>query len=183
MTTPAGWDGILDSDERILWQGRPDQAFHTKPGNLFQVVFGMFFTGFALFWISKASEMNSGFSAFGLIFVAAGVYMVFNAILGETLKRRQTHYTLTNRRAFIARNSPFKGKSLKSYPIEPDTVVEFQAGPPDTIIFASETHRSDKGRTYTVPIGFERIEGGTEVLRHIRAIQTKTTAIDNEAEA
>ena len=26
MTTPAGWQGILDDGERILWQGRPDPA-------------------------------------------------------------------------------------------------------------------------------------------------------------
>ncbi|MGR3492221.1 MAG: aspartate carbamoyltransferase catalytic subunit, partial [Shimia sp.] len=84
--------------------------------------------------------------------------------------RRHTWYTLTTRRAFIATDKPIVGRKLSSYPLAPDTKIDFIDGPPDTIHFAEKTHRGDNGTTVT-PIGFERIDGGREVLRLMRGVQ------------
>ncbi|HBZ44860.1 MAG TPA: aspartate carbamoyltransferase catalytic subunit [Maritimibacter sp.] len=167
MSQAPGWEGLLDEGEDILWQGRPDQSFHMGVGKIFTVVFGLFFAGFALFWMIMASQAPGGFWMFGLIHFSVGVAMVFWSIYGSTYSRRNTWYTLTDRRAFIATDFLTKGKSLESYPLK-DALVDFKAGPPDTIHFATEERRGSKGRRYTVPVGFERIQDGHEVMRLIR---------------
>lgn len=175
-TAPAGWDGILDEGERIVWQGRPDPSFHLSIGTVFIAVFGLFFAGFALFWMVMASRAGGVFWMFGLIHFSAGVGIIFFGTYWDTLRRRGTWYTLTDRRAFIATNLPFKGKRLQSYPITAETALDFTAGPQATIHFAREERRGNKGRRYTVPVGFERIADGDAVYRLFRKVQEGSAA-------
>ena len=51
MSVP-GWEGILDKDETILWQGRPDGRFHVGGKGIAGGVFGLFFAA----RIKKLSE-------------------------------------------------------------------------------------------------------------------------------
>jgi hypothetical protein len=168
MSTPTGWEGILDEGERILWQGRPGQEFHIGIGQVFGALFGLFFAGFALFWMVMAAQAGGAFWMFGLIHFSAGVAMVVGTLYGNTWKRRHTWYTLTDRRAFVATDLPFKGRNLKSYPIKPDTLIDYSAGPPATIQFAEEWKRGSKGRRYKVKVGFERIADGEHVMSKVR---------------
>ena len=175
-----GWEGILDPGERILWQGRPDQRFHVDGGDLFGAGFGLIFAGFAVFWMLMAARMDAPFWMFGLIHFSVGVGLVFKTILGPTLQRRQTWYTLTDRRAFIATDSARKGRRLQSYPIDPDIRISFFEGPPDTLHFARETRTTDKGRTYTVPLGFDRIADGHKVFALLRQVQRDEKTRDRD---
>lgn len=170
QTTPSGWEGILDSEEKVLWQGRPDPGFYMPPGNLALVLFGMFFAGFAIFWMIMASMAPGPFWMFGLIFFFIGMGMVLNSIFGTTFRQRRTWYTLTDRRAFVATDLPVKGRGLKSYPIKPDTVIDYQVELLASIHFATE-YRTANNSSYRVPIGFERIAEGEEVMRLIREVQ------------
>ncbi len=174
MTTPAGWQGILDDDENILWQGRPDGAVKWKPGNFFTLVFGLFFAGFALFWMAMAAKAGGGFWMFGLIHFAVGLGIAIGPPFLSAWRRRHTWYTLTNKRAFIATDLPFIGRKLDSYPIDADTVLTFAAGDLASIYFAKRTKRGKNG-TYTVDVGFESIADGTEVYRLLRNIQKADT--------
>jgi hypothetical protein len=171
MSAAPGWEGILDDGEKILWQGRPDGGFYFKPGNIATFVFGLFFAGFALFWMVMAASAGGGFWMFGLIHFAVGIGLSFGAIFWGTLRRNRTWYTLSDRRAFIATDLPFKGKELRSYPIERDTVLDYRQGRFSTIFFTDEVRRGNKGRRYTVPIGFERISEGEKVYRLMRDVQ------------
>jgi len=171
-TVPAGWEGILDPDERILWQGRPGQGFHIDPGQGAMALFGMAFAGFALFWMAMASMAGGFFWMFGLIHFSVGLGIVGSGIFGETLRRRATWYTLSDRRAFIATDLPWKGREINSYPIRPDTRLDYRSGTPATIYFAREQRRSQKGRTYQVDVGFERIAEGDKVYRMLRDVQS-----------
>ncbi|MGR3363889.1 MAG: aspartate carbamoyltransferase catalytic subunit [Maritimibacter harenae] len=171
MSTPPGWEGILDEGEEILWQGRPGQGFHFGAGNVVSAIFGLFFAGFALFWMVMAASADGPFWMFGLIHFSVGIALSAWAIYGNTWKRRHSWYTLTDRRAFIATDMPLKGKTLKSYPIGPTTVIDYRAGPPATINFAEEFKRGSKGRSYKVKVGFERLENGAEVMREVRRAQ------------
>lgn len=166
----AGWDGILDADEEILWQGRPDGKVVFKPGNITLFLFGLFFAGFALFWMVMAASAGGFFWAFGLIHFAVGIGMSFGALFWSAYRRRNSWYTLTNRRAFIATEMPLVGRRLKSYPITETTVLDFDSGTPATIHFAEETRRTKNG-TRTVKIGFERIDDGRRVYGLIREVQ------------
>ena len=169
MTTP-GWDGILDEGEDIIWQGRPDAKLVFKPENIVMFLFGLAFAGFALFWMVMASMAGGFFWMFGLIHFSVGIGIFAKSIFGDTFERRKTWYTLTDRRAFIATDMPIRGRSLKSYPIDEDTVLDFIDGDLATIHFATERKRGKNG-TYTVNIGFERIENGREVYKKFRDVQ------------
>ena len=173
MTAP-GWEGILDEGERILWQGRPDTRITLRPANIAGMVFGIFFAGFALFWMVGVARAGGGaFWMFGLLHFSVGLAIIFAPILWDPYKRSRTWYTLTDRRAFIATDLPLQGKKLKSYPIDEDTLLEFTPGEPATVSFAQETRRGNNGRRYTVRIGFERIPDGERVYRLIRDIQRR----------
>ncbi|NIZ62649.1 aspartate carbamoyltransferase catalytic subunit [Sedimentitalea sp. CY04] len=166
------WAGILDPDETILWQGRPDGGFALGISNVFSALFGMVFAGFAVFWMAQASQGDGQFWMFGLIHFAVGFGLVLHSLFWATFKRRHSWYTLTDRRAFIAVNIPLRGKSLKSYPINANSSLELIDGALSSVNFAEETKRTKK-RSYTVPIGFERLADGREVYRLMRRIQAK----------
>ena len=173
----SDWEDILDKGEEILWQGRPDAAVHLRPSSIPTFVFGLFFAGFAVFWMVMAASSGGNFWMFGLIHFFVGLAVALSPFLWGPYKRRKTWYTLTNRRAIIATDLPLKGKQLRSFPITDDTVIDFSPGPLATISFATETRRGSKGRHYQVPIGFELIRDGGEVFKMMRDIQTRDRQI------
>lgn len=164
------WHGILDADEAILWQGRPDTAVVFQVRNIFTLIFGLFFSGFAVFWMLMASQAGGMFWMFGLLHFLVGVGVAFGPFLWSPWIRRHTWYTLTTTRAFIATNRPMAGKALKSYPITKETVLEFADGDPASVYFA-RYHKSTKNGSTEVPVGFERISAGKEVYSMMRNIQ------------
>ncbi len=168
----TGWEDILDKGEEIVWQGRPDQRIHIKPGNIVTMLFGLAFAGFALFWMVMASASGGGFWMFGLIHFSVGLALMLGPTLWGPFKRRRTWYTLTDRRAIIATDLPMSGRQLKSYPINDATMLNFTPGQLSTITFAEEVRRGSKGRRYTVQIGFEWIPDGDRVYRLMRDIQS-----------
>ena len=174
-TTAAGdardpWAGLLDHGDEILWQGRPDTGIALKGSTIFLVLFGLAFSGFALVWMILAASAGGMFWAFGLIHFSAGLGLIFFAIWGDQLRRRRTWYTLTDRRAFIATDFPLVGRKLQSYPIGPDTVLDYSPGDLSDIHFAHRTRRTKNG-SHRVPVGFDRIPEGETVYRLMRDIQ------------
>lgn len=168
-----GWDGILDEGEVILWQGGPDGRIVFSSANMVSLVFGLFFSGFAMFWMMMARQAGGFFWMFGLLHFSVGLAIALGPIIGGAYLRRHTWYTLTNRRTFVATNTPIQGKTLKSYPINMDTVLEYDAGSPSTIWFTYAPGRDGKGRRR---VGFERIDDGATVYRLMRDVQRNETA-------
>ncbi|MEM8578578.1 MAG: aspartate carbamoyltransferase catalytic subunit, partial [Pseudomonadota bacterium] len=93
------WDGLLDPDERILWQGRPDPAIKLEWGHPLGAFLALFVTGFSVFWMNGAAQAGGFFWMFGLLFFAIGLYMLAGVHFWKAFVRRRTHYTLTNKRA------------------------------------------------------------------------------------
>ncbi|MCB1367232.1 MAG: aspartate carbamoyltransferase catalytic subunit [Rhodobacteraceae bacterium] len=167
---PPGWQGILDDDEEIIWQGRPDGRIVLRAGNIFMILFGLAFAGFALVWMIIAASAGGFFWAFGLVHFGVGLSLAFGSLFFSAYRRRNTWYTLTSKRAFIATNLPIQGKRLKSFPITADTSLELEQGDPASIYFASEIQRG-KNSNYQVRVGFERIRDGAEVFKKFRDVQ------------
>lgn len=167
---PAGWEHILDEGEEIRWQGRPDGAVVWKVANFATLLFGAAFSGFALFWMIMAAAAGGGFWMFGLLHFFVGIGIGIGPVFWGALRRRKSWYTLTNRRAIIATDMPFKGRVLRSYPILTNTVLEIDTNDPASVIFASEQRRRKNG-TYKVKIGFERIVDAKQVYALLRGIQ------------
>lgn len=174
MSAPvaAGWEGILDPGEVILWQGRPDRALHIGFTHVLMFFFGLVFAGFALFWMAMASAAAGLFWMFGLIHFSVGVAIMVGGPLVSLYKRRHCYYTLTDRRAFVASDSPLLGRSLQSYPIVAQSPVSLDEGRLSDVYFATRQVRVKNG-SRTVSIGFERIENGRQVLSLIRQVQRK----------
>jgi hypothetical protein len=139
MSIPAGWQGILDAGEDILWQGRPDPKVVWQLHHAFTFLFGLAFAGFALFWMIMASQAGGAFWMFGLLHFFVGLGLAVGTPFWASWRRRHTWYTLTDRRAFIATDIPFRGRTLKEYPITQETRITRQGGDPATIHFAMNT--------------------------------------------
>lgn len=165
------WKNHLDQDEDILWQGRPDAAnFSLEPSNVFQAIFGTFFAGFALFWMTMASLAGGFFWMFGLLHFGVGAGLVIWSVYGGKFIRQRTWYTLTNCRAFIATQVPIKGRRLSSYPITSGTPIDYIGSTPPSIMFATRSVRSKNGFR-AVAIGFEQIHDAAHVQTILRDIQ------------
>lgn len=172
----GGWSPYLDRGEKLLWEGAPATGLRFRPSDIFLTLFGVFWLGFSLFWTFMAGTMGAaaggGFSLFGLFglpFVAVGIYLVGGRFFWDSYARSRTRYALTDRRAIIARSAA--GRSLKSWPIDDETRLDYEPGPEATIWFAEEIKRGSKGRTYTEKKGFEYISDGDKVYRLMRDIQ------------
>jgi hypothetical protein len=168
----AGWDGILDEGERILWQGRPVAGLSFHNTDVMGALMGVFFMVFSLFWISTAAQIGNGFGnsgfggafpkffpLFGLPFFAIGFYNAIGHVFWQAYLRSKTHYTLTSKRAFIALDHPTNGKTLKNFPIDANTDVILKIGQPDSVWFAGKR------------IGFARIDDGRAVLKLMHQTQ------------
>ncbi len=169
----SGWTGHLDDDERILWQGRPDGRLRIRLSSLATSIQGAFLMAFALFFANVTFEMTVGegvwhwiLPALALPFVLVGVYMLVGQYLWDTLRRRRTWYTLTDRRAFIARH--LLGRNLAEHPIDATTRLEFQErrGGLGTIWFSGNRQRGRNRR-----VGFEMIGDARRVHKMMRFIQ------------
>lgn len=51
-----------------------------KSSALFGCIFGVFFIGFALFWMAAAARVANIMSLFGLIFVIAGIFIIYKNV-------------------------------------------------------------------------------------------------------
>ncbi len=118
----------LDKGERLLWVGQPN------PGRLSRqavplVFVGIFFTGFALFWIALAGGIMGGFNMaapggfdfcfacfplFGIPFVLVGL-MLLTAPLWAARRARSTCYAVTDRRAILWNAGWFGSISVRSF--------------------------------------------------------------------
>ena len=172
------WDGILDRDEKILWQGRPDSQIRINLKMLPLMVFGVVFAGFALIWMIMASFAGGFFWMFGLLHFSAGMAIIIGPTFAGPYRRARTWYTLTNKRALIATDFKRLGRNLKSYPITKDAPIELNEAALSTIYFVEKTSYSktygkhgNTRKTGSTKIGFELIEDGAEVAQHIRRIQ------------
>ena len=187
MTTPPGWEDILDPGETVLWQGRPEAGPAFRPQHPMQVVMGVFFVAFSTFWIKMAFWITGGFPDdmgglidifpyFGFLFLGVGLYMAGGFVVWDMLRLRRTTYTLTDRRAFIATDLPLQGRRLRSWPLDEDTRLSLDDGAPGSVWFTWKEvkWRSNRSlhsvKSQEVPVGFERIAQARRVYRMMRDI-------------
>ncbi|MFB2532100.1 aspartate carbamoyltransferase catalytic subunit [Paracoccus sp. p4-l81] len=188
MTAPQitgdGWQGILDQDEAILWQGRPEGRARLDTARLPELLIGLVFIGFSLFWMRGVAQSGGFGWAFGLPFLGIGLWQVAQPTLLAALDRRRRFYTLTDRRAFVATDAPGQGRRLASYPITADTLIELdQTGGPDgrgSLWFTTGQPRDWSGWTEVrAPrAGFVDIPDAASVATMMRDIQARARKKD-----
>ena len=104
----------VDSNEKLVWTGRPRTGIVFRSADIFLIPFSLFFCGFAIFWFTTA--LTSGapfiFAMFGIPFVVIGIIMVFGRFIIDAKQRENTYYGLTNDRIII--KTGIYTKSIKS---------------------------------------------------------------------
>lgn len=50
------WDGVLATDERMLWQGQPLPRLSCRGAPIMKTLMRGFFTGLSLSWMKLASD-------------------------------------------------------------------------------------------------------------------------------
>jgi hypothetical protein len=179
----ADWSDYLDPDERLLWTGRPAQGMRYTLKKIVVSLALLFSFVFLIFWITKATQLFSSESAssatcncdfiysfFDWPFVLFGLFAIFGPFFLDRARRAKTHYALTDHRALIIVTD--KEVNLKSWPIGPETIVEYKASVEATIYFAAEIKTDRDGDKLLLRAGFDLIQDGEKVYRLIRQIQT-----------
>ena len=164
------WEGLLDPDERVIWQGAPDATLRLAWTSIGQPIVGVIFPIIAFSGFNLGETPGFANLIIPAIFSAVGLYELILIHPWKAYVRKNTFYTLTNKRAFIGMSLPFKGRTLESYPLSRDTQVTLRDGVRASIHFAERmkrTRRSEKA----IPIGFEDLSDGRRVYSMVRSVQ------------
>jgi hypothetical protein len=105
----------LRSDERLLWQGRPRGSIRLRAADFYLIPFSLFWCGFAFVGASGVIFGTKSASFGNLIFVlfaAVGLYSLIGRFFVDAMRRKNTAYALTGRRAIIA--ADFFGRNVQS---------------------------------------------------------------------
>ena len=173
MSAATGWEGILEPGEEILWQGRPDAEIRWSDLRPQKLVFGLFYAGFAVFWMVAAGGMVWGgpmgggpfalFPLFGIPFLLIGLNIMGGHVIWDAYKRGRTWYTLTDRRAFAA-TAVLGIKRLRAVRIEEATPAEMTADVPPSLRIGPRVGEM---------VVFEHAPGARDAFRHLRGIQAR----------
>ena len=177
MSTQDEWDGILAKDEKIIWQGRPSSEFKFQKRMLYHVFSVTVTILAAVIFLNAAPIDNENLNLFIFLALGINVFIALIGVIGPGYQRGRTWYTLTNKRGYIATALPMMGRKLRSYPIGPNTGIDFVQGNPPSIHFGTRAVKRDK-RTVQEPDGFEYIADAPEVMRLIRDLQDSSNRID-----
>lgn len=164
-----GWSDILEPGEKLLWQAQPETRISVDMSHLPQIVFGIIFAGFAVFWMAMAAKAGSLWM-FGLVHFAAGISVAIGPILIGPAIRARTWYSLTDRRAFFARAVPFGGRTLNALRLTSRTGIDFDGAEPGTIKFRGVAAPLVGTRPISNPT-FISITDARRVFTQIRDIQ------------
>jgi hypothetical protein len=170
------WEDFLDPGEKLLWQGAPAPGLRITLPMVGLSLFGLPFLaaglgtfGFGLVQLLGGRSLAEGGTglfliAFSAPFAGVGGLMVFGTWYKAA--HRRVRYALSTRRAYVA--TSWWKRRLESYPISPDTPLELERGPTDSIWFRTETRPNSDT---TTRVGFENITEGERVYALLRRIQ------------
>lgn len=146
----AGWEAVLDSDERAIWKGCSDGAIIWTPNAVLSVFMGVSLCFISLFWF--VGSLPFLFELIGYFLLAIGAYRIIYPAYWSAYRRKRSLYILTDRRAIIMMDFPILGNYTNSYPIDESTYLEFDSKDPGSIYFSF--HYPNKP-----PIGCHNSEG------------------------
>lgn len=178
MRKPAGWEGILEDGETILWQGRPDGRVIWREVFQFPSLLGLIIAGMAWGWLQGLRWISGGmtptealilFELVGALFMAVGAYLVIGRPFVGAFLRRRTWYTLTDRAAYLA-SDIFGQRRLRrigigemnllvNSPLEPDTIwLRREVTRAPRASRTAQGRRHSRVQTASRQFGFEHID-------------------------
>ena len=145
-------DKLLNSDEKVLWSGKPVRKAFILPG-LVSIPVGIFFMGFAIFWMWAAASAGAPdeFSLFGSLFVLIGIGITFGPFLFQLLRYRNTEYMITDKR--IITQTGAIGLDTRFVDFEKVQEVYVQIGVMDRLFGTGSVYAMTAGFSGFVPRG------------------------------
>ncbi len=173
------WAGLLEKDEKLLWQGQPEPGVRIEWKNPLEFVLALFFSGFSVFWVFTASAAGGIFWMFGLPFLVVGFYNLIGIHYWHAHRRKNTRCSLTSKPALIATTKAGR-RSLKSVPLLPDTELHLEESNGLTSkFFAKEMpgiwYSSGFSSHAASRVGFERLREGRSLYARMREVQSAET--------
>lgn len=179
----------LSKGERIEWIGQPI-AGRVAIASVPMAVLGLFFGGFAVFWMASARGIAGrgpglgGFSAlfwlWGLPFLAIGLAMFLSPIWAYR-KASRTLYAITDRRAIAIEPSLMGRVVVRSFE-PPDLAILARTQNPDgsgNLVFRREAQYAGRRQgTRYVDVGFLAVSDAKDVEDRIRALIQRTASVD-----
>jgi hypothetical protein len=101
----------LARGERLIWWDRPEPMRYALREVNFSTLFGVFFVGFAIFWMFTAYRAPGPFFLFGIPFVLVGLWMI-TAPLRAYRTAQTTVFALTDKRAITVTGSTVTARPL-----------------------------------------------------------------------
>ncbi|MEP1964839.1 hypothetical protein [Tateyamaria sp.] len=168
MNSRDEWEGLLDPDEQIIWQGKPSSRVQLEFESPFAVLFMMVWGGIPLFMvISQPSTLLLGVPT---LFLGIALYFFVGQHFWAAYQRSRTFYSLSNTRAFIAR-AGLSGRKLDGYPITEDTVLHLDEGRKKAVWFGTSYGKQMFSNNTERPLGFERLTAPRDVYQLLRKVQ------------
>lgn len=127
----------LESEELLIWSGRPKQGIILRGSDAFMIPFSIFWSGFAVFWVAGVFTQGASlfWVLFGGLFVLIGLHFMVGRFFLDSRVRANTFYGLTNRRVIIL--SGILSRSITSLPLRTlhDLSLRERADGRGTILF------------------------------------------------
>ena len=174
MERKDSWDGVLEEGEEIVWQGRPATNLQWKDFLTLIVVLGIlaaFFHKPVIQLYQYGGSLESYLKFGGLFALIAGIAAF--GLFKSYWEGRRIWYTLTDRRAFIARISYFGGRKMDEYWLNPNRHIYIDNfDNPPSVIFEVKEYNSG-GKQKVREIGFKRIAEAEKVLELMKHHQSR----------
>ncbi|WBU55989.1 hypothetical protein [Paracoccus sediminicola] len=155
-----GWQGLLQEDEQILWQGQPHAEFRIRFTEILRGVPGMI-------PVLIVSVLMYNFAKEHVLLALCPLFMLMNflrlmiePVLTPAYQRSRSWYALTNHRAIVATHVPFKGRRVYTRAIDAGAPVELVQSDPPSVMFGLKPR-----------VGFEFIPEAEKVMSMVREIQ------------
>lgn len=105
---------VLERGEKIVWKGRPTPAASVQMGWM-ELLVGLFFFGFSVFWTVSAFATGGIFWVFGIPFLAVGGWMITKPFRTK-VRAKKSYYAITDRRVLIIkRDNGYSVDSIYAY--------------------------------------------------------------------
>lgn len=171
MSGHEEWAGLLDPDEKIIWQGAPTGRFRLEFDSLFGVLFMIVWAAIpTAMVIASPAALLLGVPA---LFLGIALWFFVGQHFWAMALRRRTFYSLSSKRAFIAKRM-FTNRKLESYPITPETVLELDDRQGGSIWFAKGQERKMFSNNTEQKIGFDQLADPRQVYALMRQVQQGT---------
>lgn len=151
-------DAVLEKNETVLWDGRPDTRLRF---GLETMATGIFAMAMVLGCLGLATVIDRSSPGVYWTILGPGLILGLAVVLTfpilDSLKRARTRYRLTDQRIVIQR-----GNLNRSYPIPPAVQIQLRGTAPQTITFGHDRRNR--------PISLERLDDAAEVYVRLRAL-------------